>query len=114
MWGRKFREHTHSLFLLRCDRAWPGRKFHLKESLSMASNSLTSWLNKDVKARRRKQPRLRVEHLEQREAPAIFTVTWDGLPMSLGGPAEPNDGIAMTLQQAITASNNTPGPNQIN
>src|ERR1051326_1780606 len=53
--------------------------------------------------------RLRTELLENRDAPAIFTVTWDGKP---AGPAEPVG--AMTLQQAIAAANVTAGPNQIN
>src|SRR5436190_304903 len=87
----------------------PVEKFICRSFPPMANKWLSSWLKNNVKGERRKQNRLRVQHLEPREAPAIFTVTWDGNPLGL---PEPNG--AMTLQQAIAASNALGGSNQIN
>jgi hypothetical protein len=52
---------------------------------------------------------LRTEKLEERDAPAIFTVTWAGDPAGIAQPAG-----TLTLQQAIAAANANPGPDQIN
>src|SRR5258708_1399400 len=82
----------------------------------MSITRLTNWLrgtgSSPRKAVRKVNARLRTEKLEERDAPAIFTVTWDGTPTALGGVAEPVG--AMTLQQAIAASNTLGGSNQIN
>src|SRR5262245_23227364 len=79
----------------------------------MSITRLTNWLRSSRTAKqklaRKSDVALRTESLEDRDAPAIFTVTWDGNPT---GPVQPAG--SMTLQQAIAAANATLGTDQIN
>ena len=67
----------------------------------MGITRLTNWLRPSRKARKANRlsenNKLKTERLEEREAPAIYTVTWDGFGAQPGG--------TLSLQQAIDAAN---------
>lgn len=77
----------------------------------MAHKPLDSWFGNGLKARPASRTRLGVEVLEQRETPALFTVTTDGVTSTSTGPLFEG---GLTLQKAIQLSNSTPGLDTIN
>ena len=70
----------------------------------MATKTLNSWLPvKAKKTRNANEARIQVEKLEDRTAPAIFTITSDGVTNLPG----------LSLQEAIAAANANPGADEI-
>ncbi|MFL5341430.1 MAG: SdrD B-like domain-containing protein [Gemmataceae bacterium] len=78
--------------------------------------AITSLTNKSVARPARlaaaRKPRLGVEILERRDAPAVFTVTTDGA--SVVTATGPQFEGGMTIAQAIALANKTPGLDTIN
>src|SRR5262249_8122531 len=70
----------------------------------MANNSLSTWFGNGLDDATRRRARLGVQLLETRDAPAIFTVSTDGLTFT-----GPNFEGGLTLSKAIQLANATPG-----